>query len=182
MRRSPDSAPSLHSPSLTLSSSPTDTYDGASAATSLLNAISTAGANAESILAASGTDTATGLVGAFPTTATVEDTNSPVAATSVLGFQSGTPCVAPTLEPQRCRARADVPLARSARSGEVLSTATRAPYTKVGTVDTSLASATVGATNSPSSGAGRTGVPAKEALLALGAVAVGALAGAGILL
>ncbi|GAA5911701.1 hypothetical protein JCM8208_002213 [Rhodotorula glutinis] len=133
------------------------TYDGASAATSLLNAISTAGASAESILAASGTDTATGLVGAFPTTATVEDTNSPVAATSVLGFQSGTP-------------------------GEVLSTATRAPYTKVGTVDTSMASATVGATNSPSSGAGRTGVPAKEVLLALGVVAVGALAGAGTLL
>ncbi|GAA5844730.1 hypothetical protein JCM9279_002898 [Rhodotorula babjevae] len=133
------------------------TYDGASAATSLLNAISTAGASAESILAASGTDTATGLVGAFPTTATVEDTNSPVAATSVLGFQSGTP-------------------------GEVLSTATRAPYTKIGTVDTSMASATVGATTSPSSSAGRTGVQAKEALLAFGAVAVGALAGAGILL
>lgn len=82
------------SPPADLSCCATDTYDGASAPSSLLDAISTAGANAESILAASGTDTATGLVGAFPTTATVEDTNSPVAATSVMGFSSGNPYVA----------------------------------------------------------------------------------------
>ncbi|GAA6058464.1 hypothetical protein JCM3770_002737 [Rhodotorula araucariae] len=133
------------------------TYQGASAPSSLLDAISTAGANADSILGASGSDTATGLMGAFPSTATVENTNSPVAVTSVMAFSSGSP-------------------------GEVRSTATRAPYTKVGTVDTSVAAATVGAAaTSATSGAGRAEIPPRQALVGAAAVALAAVLGAGTL-
>ncbi|GAA6042850.1 hypothetical protein JCM8097_007189 [Rhodosporidiobolus ruineniae] len=126
-------------------------YDGQSAPSSLLDAISTAAAPAESILRDSATDTATALVGAFPTTATVADTNSPVAATSGLAFSSASP-------------------------GEVLSTATRAPYTKIGTVDTSLAAGTVAATSRPSSGGERQyGRQVEVAVVAFMAVAVAVL-------
>ncbi|GAA6017673.1 hypothetical protein JCM11491_001164 [Sporobolomyces phaffii] len=108
------------------------TYDGQSAPTSLIQAISTAGAPYRSIEDASaGADTATGLVGAFPTTATIADTNSPVAATTQNVYSSGTP-------------------------GEVLSSNTRAPYTKIGTVQTTFSTGTQGAKATGTSAGGRT--------------------------
>uniref|UniRef100_A0A0K3CGC1 FGENESH: predicted gene_3.553 protein n=1 Tax=Rhodotorula toruloides TaxID=5286 RepID=A0A0K3CGC1_RHOTO len=125
-------------------------YQGESAPSSLLQAISTAAAPYNSILANSASDTATGLVGAFPTTATVADTNSPVAATSSVIFKSGNP-------------------------GEVLSSDTRAPYTKIGTVDTSMAKGTAGASATKSAGMRTFGAPGVEVFAALAAVAGGIL-------
>ncbi|GAA5973458.1 hypothetical protein JCM21900_001162 [Sporobolomyces salmonicolor] len=66
-------------------------YDGQSAPSSLLNAISTAAEPYHSILDASATDTATALVGAFPTTATVADTNTPPAASTADILSSASP-------------------------------------------------------------------------------------------
>lgn len=56
---------------------PADTYAGNSVAPSLLSAIETAGAPASALNAASGMDTATGLVPAMATTATAEPATIP---------------------------------------------------------------------------------------------------------
>lgn len=80
-----------NSPPLTNISLDTDTYNGQSAPSSVVEAISTAAEPYNSILAATASDTATGLVGAFPTTATIADTNSPVAATTRDVYSSGNP-------------------------------------------------------------------------------------------
>ncbi|GAA5834423.1 hypothetical protein JCM3766R1_005208 [Sporobolomyces carnicolor] len=131
-------------------------YEGQSAPGSLLTAISTAGEPYRSIEAQSaGTDTATGLVGAFPTTATVADTNSPVAASTRDVYSSGNP-------------------------GEVLSSNTRAPYTKIGTVQTTFSTGTQGAKASGTSGAPRTSrTPSTTALFGSGiAVIAGLVLGA----
>ncbi|GAA5896981.1 hypothetical protein JCM5296_002673 [Sporobolomyces johnsonii] len=129
-------------------------YDGQSAPSSLLNAISTAAEPYNSILEASASDTATSLVGAFPTTATVADTNTPTAASTTNIYSSASP-------------------------GEIMSTATRAPYTKIGTVDTSMATGTVAATSTKSSRAGKLDLPGRGAVVscvaALGGVALGAV-------
>lgn len=69
----------------------TDTDAGQSADPSLRNAISTAGEPARSIEAESaGGDTATALVGAFPTTATVGPVTVPEASSTIV-FVSGSP-------------------------------------------------------------------------------------------
>ncbi|GAA5975067.1 hypothetical protein JCM5350_004572 [Sporobolomyces pararoseus] len=103
------------------------TYQGQSAPTSLIQAISTAAEPYRSIEAASASDTATSLVGAFPATATIADTNSPVAASTRDVYSSGNP-------------------------GEVLSSNTRAPYTKIGTVQTTFSTGTQGAQATGTSG------------------------------
>ncbi|GAA5935025.1 uncharacterized protein JCM15063_003130 [Sporobolomyces koalae] len=121
------------------------TYDGQSAPSSLLQAISTAAAPYNSILASSATDTATGLVGAFPTTATVADTNSPVAVSTRDIYSSGQP-------------------------GEVLSTNTRAPYTKIGTVQTTFSTGTQGARATGTSGSARSQSPQTGLVVSCSAV------------
>ncbi|GAA5880536.1 hypothetical protein JCM16303_005422 [Sporobolomyces ruberrimus] len=132
------------------------TYDGQSAPSSLIQAISTAAAPYNSILAESaGADTATQAVGAFPTTATIADTNSPVAATTRDVYSSGNP-------------------------GEVLSSNTRAPYTKIGTVQTTFSTGTAGASATGTSGSGRGVQYPSQALVgsclaALGGAVLGAL-------
>ncbi|KAM0748918.1 hypothetical protein T439DRAFT_327425 [Meredithblackwellia eburnea MCA 4105] len=130
------------------------TYEGQSAPSSVLAAIATAGEPASAILASSGQDTATGLVGAFPTTTTVGPTTAP-ALTSSFTFVSAT--------------------------GEVYSTATRAPYIASGTVNTNLAGTTPSPTTSVKSSANRLGTGLRfergsvlGVMLALGGVAVGA--------
>ncbi|GAA5952954.1 hypothetical protein JCM3765_003017 [Sporobolomyces pararoseus] len=124
------------------------TYQGQSAPTSLIQAISTAAEPYRSIEAASATDTATGLVGAFPTTATIADTNSPVAASTRDVYSSGNP-------------------------GEVLSSNTRAPYTKIGTVQTTFSTGTQGAQASGTSGSSRGFEYPSKALITSGIAVIG---------
>ncbi|GAA6060024.1 hypothetical protein JCM10212_001021 [Sporobolomyces blumeae] len=127
-------------------------YQGQSAPTSLLNAISTAAEPYQSILDASATDTATALVGAFPTTATVADTNTPVAASIGNVYSSGQP-------------------------GVVLSSNPRAPYTKTGTVATTLSKGTQGTSATGTSGAGKIGYPSSGVIVSCLAGVVGVVAG-----
>ncbi|GAA5897828.1 uncharacterized protein JCM6883_000835 [Sporobolomyces salmoneus] len=131
-------------------------YEGQSAPGSLLTAISTAGEPYRSIENESaGSDTATNLIGAFPSTMTIGDTNTPVAATTQNIYSSGNP-------------------------GEVLSSNTRAPYTKIGTVQTTFSTGTQGAQATGTSGSPRgaqipSGTLLGSGLAVMGGIVVGAM-------
>ncbi|KAL8292300.1 hypothetical protein RQP46_001766 [Phenoliferia psychrophenolica] len=125
---------------------------GASVGTSLAAAVASGNAPAIAIQASSGTDTATGLVAPMPTTATVGPATIPQITGSVVY----------TSAPQ-------------GSGGEVKSTATRAPYTAIGTVN--LSQGSLAATSTSKSAAGRLGVSGGVVMsvaMALGGVAVGA--------
>ncbi|SCV69742.1 BQ2448_1136 [Microbotryum intermedium] len=109
------------------------TYNGQSAPASVLEAISSAAAPALSILNSQGVDTATGLVPAFPTTATVLDTVTAPAETGSPDYSSGSP-------------------------GLNTATVPRAPYVATGTINVSLAAATSASATARSS-AGRVSPP-----------------------
>ncbi|SCZ89449.1 BZ3500_MvSof-1268-A1-R1_Chr9g10414 [Microbotryum saponariae] len=109
------------------------TYEGQSAPASVLQAISSAAAPAQSILNSQGVDTATGLVAAFPTTATVLDTVTAPAETGAPVFSSGSP-------------------------GLNTATVPRSPYVASGTINLSLATSSSASATSKSP-AGRVSPP-----------------------
>ncbi|SGY14172.1 BQ5605_C010g06088 [Microbotryum silenes-dioicae] len=110
------------------------TYEGQSAPASVLQAISSAGAPALSILNSQGVDTATGLVAAFPTTATVLDTVTAPAETGAPIFSSGSP-------------------------GLNTATVPRSPYVATGTINLSLPTTSAAASATSKSSAGRVSPP-----------------------